>query len=47
MTVIGKKKGIIEAVKMASLNLVDEVKVLSMELIRRTNRAELLVMTFL
>jgi hypothetical protein len=46
MTVMGKK-GLKEASKMASLDLADEVKVFDMEIIRRTNRAKLLVMTFL
>jgi hypothetical protein len=46
MTVMGKT-GLMEAAKMASLNLVDEVKVFGMESIRRTNGTKLLVRTFL
>ncbi len=41
------KIGLKEAAKKANWDLVDEVKVFGMESIRRTNRAKLLVMSFL
>ncbi len=41
------KKGLKEAAKKVSWDLADEVKVFGMEIIRRTNRANLLVMPFL